>query len=85
MDNNLSWMKVSAYGADNASVNYGVNNSVFQKICEQENSNIIATHCNDHIVHNCAKHALKVISFDTENVVLKIFAEFSNSAKNERR
>jgi hypothetical protein len=31
MDNNLSWMNVSAYGADNASVNNGVNNSVFQK------------------------------------------------------
>jgi hypothetical protein len=85
MDNNLSWMNVSAYGADNASVDYGVNNSAFQKICEQENSNIIAAHCNNHIVHNCAKHILKVMSCDTENVVLKIFAEFSNSAKKKER
>jgi hypothetical protein len=53
MDNNLSWMNVSAYGADNASVNYGVNNSVFQKICKQEHLNIIAVHCNNRIVHNC--------------------------------
>jgi hypothetical protein len=28
-----------------------------------------------------AKHALKVMSFDIENVVLIIYAEFSNSAK----
>jgi hypothetical protein len=53
MDNNLSWMNVSAHWADNASVKCGVNNSVFQKIFEQENSNIIADHCNYHIVHNC--------------------------------
>jgi hAT family C-terminal dimerisation region len=77
----LSWSNVTAYGADNASVNYGVNNSVYQKLVEQENENIIAAHCNDHILHNCAKNALKVLSFDIENLVLKVFAEFSNSAK----
>lgn len=77
----LSWANVSAYGADNASVNYGINNSVFQKLSSQENKNIIAAHCNDHILHNCAKNALKVLSVDVENLVLKVFAEFSNSAK----
>lgn len=56
----LSWSRVTAYGADNASVNYGVNNSVYQKLEEEENSNIIAVHCNDHIIHNCAKNALKM-------------------------
>ncbi|XP_075770062.1 uncharacterized protein LOC142823237 [Pelodiscus sinensis] len=77
----LSWTNVSAYGADNTSVNYGVNNSVFQKLAEQENENIIAAHCINHILHNCAKYAFKVQSFDIENLVLKVFAEFSNSAK----
>ena len=77
----LSWANVTAYGADNASVNYGVNNSVYQKLVDQENQNIIAAHCNDHILHNCAKNALKVLSFDIENLVLKVFSEFSNSAK----
>ena len=77
----LSWSLVTAYGADNASVNYGINNSVFQKLSTQENENIIAAHCNDHILHNCAKNALKVMSFDIEVLVLKVFAEFSNAAK----
>jgi hypothetical protein len=47
-------------------------------------SNIIAAHCNNHIIHNYAKHALKVMSFDIENVVLKIFRKFFNSAKKRK-
>src|ERR1051325_2493648 len=73
----LSWANVSAYRANNASVHYGINNSVFQKITSQENKNVISAHCNDHILYNCAKNALKVMSFDIENLVLKVFAEFS--------
>ena len=76
----LSWKSVSSYAADNASVNYGVNNSVYQKLIAEENPEIIAAHCNDHILHNCAKNALKLLSFDVENLVLKISSEFSNSA-----
>ncbi|GFU73487.1 uncharacterized protein TNCV_2101131 [Trichonephila clavipes] len=77
----LPWSRVTAYGADNASVNFGVNNSVFQKLKSEENNNIIAAHCNDHIFHNCAKNALKVMPVDVENIVMKVFAEFSCSAK----
>lgn len=77
----LSWSRVTAYGADNASVNFGVNNSVFQKLKSEENNDIIAAHCNDHIFHNCAKNALKLMPVDVENIVMKIFAEFSCSAK----
>ncbi|GFW64737.1 uncharacterized protein TNCV_4450401 [Trichonephila clavipes] len=75
------WSRVTAYGADNASVNFGVNNSVFQKLKSDENNDIIAAHCNDHIFHNCAKNALKVMPVDVENIVMKVFAEFSCSAK----
>ncbi|GFV35450.1 uncharacterized protein TNCV_3204821 [Trichonephila clavipes] len=74
----LPWSRVTAYGADNASVNFGVNNSVFQKL---KSELIIAAHCNDHIFHNCAKNALKVMPVDVENIVMKVFAEFSCSAK----
>ena len=81
----LSWKSVSSYAADNASVNYGVNNSVYQKLIAEENSEIIAAHCNDHILHNCAKNALKVLSFDVENLVLKVFSEFSNSAMRRQK
>ncbi|GFU79356.1 uncharacterized protein TNCV_3169991 [Trichonephila clavipes] len=77
----LPWSRVTAYGADNASVNFGVNNSVFQKLKSEENKYIIAAHCNDHIFHNCAKNALKVMPDDVENIVMKVFAEFSCSAK----
>ncbi|GFW67859.1 uncharacterized protein TNCV_3871891 [Trichonephila clavipes] len=77
----LPWSRVTAYGADNASVNFGVNNFVFQKLKSEENNDIIAAHCNDHIFHNCAKNALKVMPVDVENIVMKVFAEFSCSAK----
>ncbi|GFV36700.1 uncharacterized protein TNCV_1033761 [Trichonephila clavipes] len=77
----LPWSRVTAYGADNASVNFGVNISVFQKLKSEENNDIIAAHCNDHIFHNCAKNALKVMPVDVENIVMKVFAEFSCSAK----
>ncbi|GFT30802.1 uncharacterized protein TNCV_759731 [Trichonephila clavipes] len=77
----LPWSRVTAYGADNASVNFGVNNSVFQKLKSEENNDIIAAHCNDHIFHNCAKNALKVMPVDVENIVMKVFAVFSCSAK----
>ncbi|GFY30686.1 dimer_Tnp_hAT domain-containing protein [Trichonephila clavipes] len=72
----LPWRRVTAYGADNASVIFGVNNSVFQKLKSEEND-IIAAHCNDHIFHNCSKNALKVMPVDVENIVMKVFAEFS--------
>ncbi|GFS73799.1 uncharacterized protein TNCV_1458391 [Trichonephila clavipes] len=77
----LPWSRVTAYGADNESVNFGVNNSVFQKLKSEENNDIIAAHCNDHIFHNCAKNALKVMPVDVENIVMKVFAEFSCFAK----
>ena len=73
----LSWKNVSAYGADNASVNYGISNSVYTKLQSEENNDIITGHCNDHILHNCAKYALRVMSFDVENVVMKVYAEYS--------
>ncbi|GFV41677.1 uncharacterized protein TNCV_3628281 [Trichonephila clavipes] len=77
----LPWSRVTAYGADNASVNFGVNNSVFQNLKSEENNDIIAAHCKDHIFHNCAKNALKVMPVDVENIVMKVFSEFSCSTK----
>ncbi|GFV07519.1 uncharacterized protein TNCV_2158481 [Trichonephila clavipes] len=78
---NVQLCRLTAYGVDNASVNFGVNNSVFQKLKSEENNDIIAAHCNDNIFHNCAKNALKVMPVDVENIVMKVFAEFSCSAK----
>jgi hypothetical protein len=33
-----------------------------------------------HILHNAAKHGLKLLSFDVEMLVMKVFNEFSSNA-----
>ncbi|GFS98471.1 dimer_Tnp_hAT domain-containing protein [Trichonephila clavipes] len=75
----LPWSRVTAYGADNASVNFGVNNSVFQKLKSEENNDIIAARCNDHIFHNCAKNALKVMPVDENHEVEKFTKNATNA------
>lgn len=75
---------ISSYSADNASVNYGLHKSVYQKLTNL-NKNILKANCNCHVIHNSGRNACKSLSFDVENLVLKIFAEFSNSAKNTSR
>ncbi|GFX72943.1 uncharacterized protein TNCV_1752491 [Trichonephila clavipes] len=80
----LPWSRVTAYGADNASVNLESIIPFFKKLKSEENNDIIAAHCNDHIFHNCAKNALKVMPVDVENIVMKVFAEFSCSLRNEK-
>lgn len=75
--------KLVAYGADNASVNYGKFKSVFQHLKRKLNlPNLIAAHCHAHILHNTAKQALKTLSLNVESLVIEVFSEFSSSAKN---
>lgn len=75
--------KLVAYGADNASVNYGKFKSVFQHLKRILNlPNLIAGHCHAHILHNTAKQALKTLTFNVESFVIEVFSEFSSSAKN---
>lgn len=78
---NLDLKNMIAYTADNASVNYGKNCSVYRRLKDLQPS-LIKANCNCHVLHNTARHALKVLSFDVENLVLKVFNEFSSSAKN---
>lgn len=79
--NDLDIKNVVAYGADNASVNYGKNNSVYQNLKSSVNNNLIKGNCHCHILHNAGRHAIKALSYDVENLVAKVYAEFSNSAK----
>lgn len=82
-DNGLGNNKLVSYGADNASVNFGKFNSVFVHLKTDLNwPSLVAGHCNAHILHNTAKFGLKLLPYDVENLVLKVFAEFSSSAKN---
>lgn len=76
----LDIQNITAYGADNASINYGKNCSVFEKLKDKK-SNIIKANCNCHVIHNAAKHSMKVIKYDVETLVLKVFNEFSMSSK----
>ncbi|KAM4722874.1 uncharacterized protein WCC33_009052 [Rhinophrynus dorsalis] len=78
---NLDIKNMIAYTSDNASVNYGKNCSVYKKLKDAQ-PHLIKANCNCHVLHNTAKYALKPLSFDVENLVLKVFNEFSCSAKN---
>lgn len=75
----LDISKVSAYTADNASVNYGKHNSVFQKL-KDASEGIRSANCLAHLLHNTSKFATAKMSVDVENVVLKIYSHFSTSA-----
>lgn len=52
----------------------------FQKIVKKKPS-IIKANCNCHVLHNTAKHSLKLLKYDVEILVIKVFNEFSISAK----
>ena len=80
-ENGLNIHNVSAYVADNASVNFGKHSSVYQKL-KDINPRLIQCGCKCHVIHNCLKNAMKTMSFDVETLVLKIYSEFSSSAKN---
>ena len=77
----LDAKNVVSYGGDNAPVNYGCNNSVYQKL-EATNSCLIKANCNAHVLHNCAKYCLKLLKYNPETLVTRIHSEFSSSAHN---
>ena len=81
-ENGLELDMISAYSADNASVNYGRYNSVLQKLKENNNC-ILKANCVAHIAHNSAKHAGDRLNIDFENVVNKTFSHFSSSTELE--
>ncbi|ROL50146.1 hypothetical protein DPX16_15187 [Anabarilius grahami] len=79
-ERNLGLERISAYSADNASVNYGVHNSVYKKLTDR-NASIIKANCMAHILHNCGRHAGDNLRIDIENIVTKVYNHFSSSAK----
>lgn len=73
--------KLVSYSADNANVNYGKTDGVFAKL-KRLQKNILQANCNAHVLHNMARHGLKVFTeFDVESFVLKVYSEFSHSSK----
>lgn len=75
----LHFGKMSAYSADNASVNYGKHNSVYQKL-KLAQKDVLAANCLAHILHNATRYAASSLDVDVENVVLKVCSHFSISA-----
>ena len=71
---------VSNFCADNASVNFGKFNSVFTKL-QSVKPTLIKANCLCHVINNMVKNASKAFKVDVESVVIKIYNEFSSSAK----
>lgn len=75
----LSFHNVSGLSADNTNANFGVNHSLFTNMRDLV-PDLIKGNCHAHIVHNCMRHAMSFLSYDIENVILKIYAHFCHSA-----
>ena len=72
---------VSAYSADNASINFGNCHSVFTLIKEQC-PHIVKAGCKAHVIHNAIKHAAnKMENVDIEILVIRVYNHFSSHAK----
>lgn len=79
-ERNIDTKYLTSYCADNANVNFGCHNSVFQ-LLHNDNDNILPVGCPAHIVHNSVKYALGLSTFDLENFILKLHSHFSYYAK----
>jgi len=75
----LSFHNVSRLSADNTNANFGVSHSLFTNM-RAFVPDLIKGNCHAHIVHNCVRHAMGFLSYDIENMILKIYAHFSHSS-----
>ena len=79
-ENGISIESVIAYSGDNASVNYGIHQSVYVNF-KNQNDFIVKANCNCHVLHNTINFAMLKLPLDIENLILKIYSHFSISAK----
>jgi hypothetical protein len=68
----LSRDMITAYSVDNASVNCGQNNSVFQKLAELIPGNV-KSNCNCHVIRNAAKYACLDLSYDIHAFINAVY------------
>lgn len=76
----LSLLNATSFCADNASVNFGKNQSVFVEL-KKENPRMLGIGCLCHVIHNSIKNSLPILVFDVEVIVMKIYNHFSSSTK----
>lgn len=82
LQQNLDPTSLSAFSAVNTSVNYSAHNSVYQKkYGKYPDTKVVKANCNCHVLHNASRNVMKALTYDVENLILKVYAEFSNSAK----
>jgi len=67
----LDVKNVSAYSADNASVNYGCKKSVYTEL-KKINADIVKANCNAHIIHNTLRNIAHMLDCDVETIVMSI-------------
>jgi len=73
---------IISFSANNASVNFGKHHSVYKLLKDEHNPNLIAANCLCHVLNNNIRQANKKVSYDIENLVIKVYNEFSVSAQN---
>ena len=76
----LDLKNVNSFGADNANVNFGRHQSVFTEL-RKVNPDIIDMGCICHMISNSFKNGIKMLKFDLEYIVIKIYSEFSSHTK----
>lgn len=76
---NIPFNRVSGLSADNTNSNFGVHHSLYTNMVDVV-PDIVKGNCHAHIVHNCVEHGMGFLTYDVENVILKIYSHFSVSA-----
>lgn len=79
-NNGLDIRNVSCYSADNASVNFGKNSSVYTRF-KAESCRIVKANCYAICLHNATRFSFEQIGVDIESLVLRVYGHFSVSAK----
>lgn len=79
----LELKNVSAYSADNASVNFGIHHSVYTLLLKDDENILpfVPAGCSAHMLHNVVKNATEQCEFDVENLVLKVYGYLSYHAQ----
>lgn len=78
----LSAKNMISFSADNASVNFGKHHSIFKLLKDKHNPSLIGANCLCHVLNNSIRQANKKLPYDIENLVIKVYNEFSISAQN---
>ncbi|XP_031327822.1 uncharacterized protein LOC116159067 [Photinus pyralis] len=80
---NLNPQNVISYCADNASVNFGKNQSVFVEL-QKFNSELIDVGCLCHVLNNSIKNASNCLKFDLECIIMKTYNTFCSHSKRKQ-